>query len=170
MRAALEARAPQTRGWAGRRVVTPVEGAKDYYIAEAYHQQYLARGGRFGIPQSAEKGATDKIRYGACFFVLIEVCLAAGWRRADCRRRRTPGAQSLAPSSRHAHTQPHKHEHSLQVLRVMRLSRVAAPTVRAARASRRRSLGVIKAGARGGVRGARRDAAQQLRRFIRLCC
>lgn len=39
MRAALDARAPETRGWAGRRIVTPVEPAVDYFIAEAYHQQ-----------------------------------------------------------------------------------------------------------------------------------
>lgn len=39
--------------------------AGDYYIAEKYHQQYLAKGGRFGMPQSAEKGNTDTIRcYG----------------------------------------------------------------------------------------------------------
>lgn len=39
--------------------------AGDYYIAEKYHQQYLAKGGRFGMPQSAEKGATENIRcYG----------------------------------------------------------------------------------------------------------
>lgn len=62
MRAALEARAPETRGWAGRRVVTPVEGAGDYYIAEAYHQQYLSKGGRFGLAQSAEKGARARVR------------------------------------------------------------------------------------------------------------
>ena len=37
----------------------------DYYLAEKYHQQYLAKGGRFGAPQSAAKGCTDKIRcYG----------------------------------------------------------------------------------------------------------
>lgn len=53
------------RGWAGREVMSEVKPAGDYYIAEAYHQQYLAKGGRFGAPQSAEKGATDKIRcYG----------------------------------------------------------------------------------------------------------
>ncbi|KIY96497.1 peptide-methionine (S)-S-oxidereductase [Monoraphidium neglectum] len=65
VRAALEARAPETRRWLGRGVVTPVEGAGDYYVAESYHQQYLAKGGRFGQAQSAEKGNTDTIRcYG----------------------------------------------------------------------------------------------------------
>jgi peptide methionine sulfoxide reductase MsrA len=39
VRAALEARAPETRRWLGRGVVTPVEGAGDYYVAESYHQQ-----------------------------------------------------------------------------------------------------------------------------------
>ncbi|KAI8470192.1 MAG: peptide methionine sulfoxide reductase MsrA [Monoraphidium minutum] len=61
----LEARAPYTRGWAGKRVVTPVEAAADYYVAEPYHQQYLSKGGRFGAAQSAEKGCKDSIRcYG----------------------------------------------------------------------------------------------------------
>ena len=49
----------------GRSLVTELAPAGPYYLAEKYHQQYLARGGRFGIGQSAEKGATDKIRcYG----------------------------------------------------------------------------------------------------------
>jgi hypothetical protein len=38
-RDALAARAPEARRWAGSRVVTPVETAGDYYIAEKYHQQ-----------------------------------------------------------------------------------------------------------------------------------
>lgn len=47
------------------KVVVELQEAGLYYVAEKYHQQYLARGGRFGQPQSAEKGATDKIRcYG----------------------------------------------------------------------------------------------------------
>eukprot|EP00887_Chlorella_sp_A99_P000113 scaffold16.g113.t1 len=46
-------------------VETTIEPATDYYLAEKYHQQYLARGGRFGRPQDASKGATEKIRcYG----------------------------------------------------------------------------------------------------------
>eukprot|EP00775_Hariotina_reticulata_P010555 gene10555-10715_t len=51
--------------WLGRRVVTTVEPCGDYYLAEAYHQQYLEKGGRFGAPQSAAKGCKDTIRcYG----------------------------------------------------------------------------------------------------------
>lgn len=50
---------------AGRKVVTELEEAGLYYVAEPYHQQYLAKGGRFGFVQSAEKGAAEKIRcYG----------------------------------------------------------------------------------------------------------
>ena len=46
-------------------MVTELEEAGMYYSAEPYHQQYLSKGGRFGFGQSAEKGATDKIRcYG----------------------------------------------------------------------------------------------------------
>ena len=49
----------------GNKVVTELEEAGFYYVAEKYHQQYLQRGGRFGRPQSADKGAADKIRcYG----------------------------------------------------------------------------------------------------------
>lgn len=45
--------------------IITVVSAGDYYIAEKYHQQYLAKGGRFGMPQSAEKGNSDTIRcYG----------------------------------------------------------------------------------------------------------
>lgn len=44
---------------------TEVESAAVFYPAEGYHQQYLEKGGRFGTPQSAEKGNTDPIRcYG----------------------------------------------------------------------------------------------------------
>lgn len=51
--------------WLGRKVVTTVEPCGDYYLAEAYHQQYLEKGGRFGSPQSAAKGCNDPIRcYG----------------------------------------------------------------------------------------------------------
>lgn len=60
-----EIAAGQRRGWAGREVVAELAPAGDYYIAEGYHQQYLAKGGRFGRPQSAEKGCNDEIRcYG----------------------------------------------------------------------------------------------------------
>lgn len=48
-----------------RPITTEVEEADIFYPAEPYHQQYLEKGGRFGMPQSAEKGATDPIRcYG----------------------------------------------------------------------------------------------------------
>lgn len=44
----------------GTKVVTEVQPAGDYYLAENYHQQYLQKGG-----QDASKGATDRIRcYG----------------------------------------------------------------------------------------------------------
>ena len=46
-------------------VATEVEPAKAFWPAEGYHQRYLEKGGRFGQPQSAEKGNTDEIRcYG----------------------------------------------------------------------------------------------------------
>jgi len=49
----------------GTRVVSDVRPAQPYFLAEAYHQQYLARGGRFGAPQSTAKGCKDTIRcYG----------------------------------------------------------------------------------------------------------
>ena len=49
----------------GSKVVSELEPASDYYVAENYHQQYLEKGGRFARPQNASKGATEKIRcYG----------------------------------------------------------------------------------------------------------
>jgi len=46
-------------------IYTELEPAKVYYPAEEYHQQYLAKGGRGGNPQSAAKMCTDPIRcYG----------------------------------------------------------------------------------------------------------
>lgn len=52
-------------GWDGGEVVSTVEPAADYYLAEAYHQQYLSKGGRFGMGQSPAKGCNDPIRcYG----------------------------------------------------------------------------------------------------------
>ncbi len=49
----------------GDKVVVELKEAGLYYVAEKYHQQYLAKGGRMGRGQSAEKGCTDKIRcYG----------------------------------------------------------------------------------------------------------
>eukprot|EP00268_Persea_americana_P021670 TRINITY_DN2158_c0_g1_i1.p1 TRINITY_DN2158_c0_g1~~TRINITY_DN2158_c0_g1_i1.p1 ORF type:complete len:204 (+),score=30.52 TRINITY_DN2158_c0_g1_i1:142-753(+) len=48
-----------------RKIVTEILPAKKFYRAEEYHQQYLAKGGRFGSKQSAEKGCDDAIRcYG----------------------------------------------------------------------------------------------------------
>uniref|UniRef100_A0A7N0RDR1 peptide-methionine (S)-S-oxide reductase n=1 Tax=Kalanchoe fedtschenkoi TaxID=63787 RepID=A0A7N0RDR1_KALFE len=48
-----------------RKIVTEILPAKKFYRAEEYHQQYLAKGGRFGFGQSAEKGCNDPIRcYG----------------------------------------------------------------------------------------------------------
>lgn len=46
-------------------IVTEVVPVNKYYPAEEYHQQYLAKGGRFNNPQSTVKGCTDPIRcYG----------------------------------------------------------------------------------------------------------
>jgi len=46
-------------------VATEVVMAKPYWPAEAEHQNYLARGGRFGDVQSRAKGCQDPIRcYG----------------------------------------------------------------------------------------------------------
>lgn len=48
-----------------RKIVTEILPARKFYRAEEYHQQYLAKGGRFGFKQSAEKGCNDPIRcYG----------------------------------------------------------------------------------------------------------
>lgn len=46
-------------------VATELKVAQAFWPAEEYHQRYLEKGGRFGSPQSAEKGSTDAIRcYG----------------------------------------------------------------------------------------------------------
>jgi len=46
-------------------IVTEILPAKKFYRAEEYHQQYLAKGGRGGNPQSPAKGCNDPIRcYG----------------------------------------------------------------------------------------------------------
>ncbi|KAI8007466.1 hypothetical protein LOK49_LG07G00656 [Camellia lanceoleosa] len=48
-----------------RKIVSEILPAKKFYRAEEYHQQYLAKGGRFGLKQSTEKGCNDPIRcYG----------------------------------------------------------------------------------------------------------
>ena len=43
-------------------MATEVEPLDNFSTAEAYHQQYLERGGRFGRPQSTEKRCSDPIR------------------------------------------------------------------------------------------------------------
>lgn len=49
----------------GRPLATECKQATAFWPAEGYHQQYLAKGGRFGEPQSAEKNCQDEIRcYG----------------------------------------------------------------------------------------------------------
>lgn len=49
----------------GETVVTEVEAAAPFWLAEDYHQQYLENGGRNGQGQSAAKGCQDQIRcYG----------------------------------------------------------------------------------------------------------
>ncbi len=46
-------------------IATELKAAQPFWPAEKYHQQYLAKGGRSGMPQNASKGATDTIRcYG----------------------------------------------------------------------------------------------------------
>ncbi|XP_060181476.1 peptide methionine sulfoxide reductase A1-like [Lycium barbarum] len=63
-KAAIEARDRQQK-ILNRNIVTEILPAKKFYKAEEYHQQYLAKGGRFGFRQSTEKGCNDPIRcYG----------------------------------------------------------------------------------------------------------
>ena len=51
--------------YAKRKIATECKQALPFWPAEKYHQQYLAKGGRTGSGQSAEKGSTDTIRcYG----------------------------------------------------------------------------------------------------------
>ncbi|XP_011003555.1 PREDICTED: peptide methionine sulfoxide reductase A1-like [Populus euphratica] len=55
----------QQQKLSNRKIVTEILPAKKFYRAEEYHQQYLAKGGRFGFKQSSEKGCSDPIRcYG----------------------------------------------------------------------------------------------------------
>ena len=64
-RAAAIASRAKEQARLGRTVATEIFPAMQWYDAEKYHQQYLARGGRFGRGQSAEKGCQDPIRcYG----------------------------------------------------------------------------------------------------------
>ncbi|KAI3458369.1 hypothetical protein Pfo_015032 [Paulownia fortunei] len=63
-KAALESKDRQQK-LLNRKIVTEILPAKKFYRAEEYHQQYLAKGGRFGFRQSTEKGCNDPIRcYG----------------------------------------------------------------------------------------------------------
>ncbi|EMS63725.1 Peptide methionine sulfoxide reductase A4, chloroplastic [Triticum urartu] len=63
-KAALESMEKQQKVQ-NRKIVTEILPAKRFYRAEEYHQQYLAKGGRFGFKQSTEKGCNDPIRcYG----------------------------------------------------------------------------------------------------------
>jgi peptide-methionine (S)-S-oxide reductase len=46
-------------------IATDLKAAMPFWPAEQYHQQYLQKGGRFGLRQDASKGATASIRcYG----------------------------------------------------------------------------------------------------------
>lgn len=66
-KAALESRDKQQE-LLNRKIVTEILPAKKFYRAEQYHQQYLEKGGRFGLKQSAGKGCNDPIRcYGWSF-------------------------------------------------------------------------------------------------------
>ena len=48
-----------------KKVVTEIERVKVFHRAEENHQQFLEKGGRNGLAQSAIKGCCDKIRcYG----------------------------------------------------------------------------------------------------------
>ncbi|KAG2263650.1 hypothetical protein Bca52824_070729 [Brassica carinata] len=48
-----------------RKIVTEILPAKKFYRAEEDNQQYLSKGGRFGLKQSSAKGCNDPIRcYG----------------------------------------------------------------------------------------------------------
>lgn len=64
-RIAQEASSAKYSGGRQRPVGTEVKAATPFWPAEKTHQQYLEKGGRFGSPQDASKGATDEIRcYG----------------------------------------------------------------------------------------------------------
>jgi len=62
---AAKARFEQEKGNYRKSIASECKPATVFWPAEKYHQQYLEKGGRFGMPQSTEKGCTDKIRcYG----------------------------------------------------------------------------------------------------------
>lgn len=64
-KALAEQKIRAVQDWLGKKVVTTVEPAQDYFLAEDYHQKYLERGGRNGNAQSGKKGCMDPIRcYG----------------------------------------------------------------------------------------------------------
>ncbi|KAL0385192.1 UNVERIFIED_CONTAM: Peptide methionine sulfoxide reductase [Sesamum radiatum] len=61
-RESLEAKQKEIKD---KKIVTEILPAKKFYRAEEYHQQYLEKGGRNGLKQSAAKGCNDPIRcYG----------------------------------------------------------------------------------------------------------
>jgi peptide-methionine (S)-S-oxide reductase len=63
--AALASRDKEQARIGAKPIATEVLPAKQWYDAEKYHQQYLAKGGRNGRAQSADKGCKDPIRcYG----------------------------------------------------------------------------------------------------------
>ena len=46
-------------------IATELKKATPFWPAEKYHQQYLEKGGRSGMPQDSSKGSTETIRcYG----------------------------------------------------------------------------------------------------------
>eukprot|EP00197_Chlamydomonas_leiostraca_P010506 CAMPEP_0202865264 /NCGR_PEP_ID=MMETSP1391-20130828/5494_1 /ASSEMBLY_ACC=CAM_ASM_000867 /TAXON_ID=1034604 /ORGANISM="Chlamydomonas leiostraca, Strain SAG 11-49" /LENGTH=314 /DNA_ID=CAMNT_0049545085 /DNA_START=114 /DNA_END=1058 /DNA_ORIENTATION=+ len=64
-KAAAEKSKAARQGKVSAPIVTEVVSLSKYYTAEPYHQQYLARGGRFGKSQNPAKGCNDPIRcYG----------------------------------------------------------------------------------------------------------
>uniref|UniRef100_A0A7N0TJ95 peptide-methionine (S)-S-oxide reductase n=1 Tax=Kalanchoe fedtschenkoi TaxID=63787 RepID=A0A7N0TJ95_KALFE len=64
-RLAKESLAAKQNELKDQKIVTEILPARRFYRAEEYHQQYLAKGGRNGQKQSAQKGCNDPIRcYG----------------------------------------------------------------------------------------------------------
>ncbi|CAJ1932057.1 unnamed protein product [Cylindrotheca closterium] len=57
--------AQEQQKYAKQPIATECNPATPFWPAEAYHQQYLSKGGQFNQPQSADKGCEDEIRcYG----------------------------------------------------------------------------------------------------------